>query len=123
MLLPASVADNVVTCHSAEHPCGASALRAERRSIQRILEHLGEPTRPPPRLGPCSTPRRLRSIRVDAFASRDPLPLYEFDQRASGYAPPSHPPWFLPIAAPRPAQARTTIHCLCRYIACRYIAC
>jgi len=27
MLLPASVADNVVTCHSAEHPCGASALR------------------------------------------------------------------------------------------------
>ena len=27
MLLPASVDDNVVTCHSAEHPCGASALR------------------------------------------------------------------------------------------------
>jgi hypothetical protein len=27
MLLPASVADNVMTCHSAEHPCGASALR------------------------------------------------------------------------------------------------
>ena len=27
MLLPASVADNVVTCHSVEHPCGASALR------------------------------------------------------------------------------------------------
>ena len=26
MLLPASVDDNVVTCHSAEHPCGASAL-------------------------------------------------------------------------------------------------
>ena len=27
MLLPASVDANVVTCHSAEHPCGASALR------------------------------------------------------------------------------------------------
>ena len=27
MLLPASVADNVVARHSAEHPCGASALR------------------------------------------------------------------------------------------------
>ena len=27
MLLPPSVDDNVVTCHSAEHPCGASALR------------------------------------------------------------------------------------------------
>ena len=27
MLLPASVDDNVVTCHSAEHPCGASTLR------------------------------------------------------------------------------------------------
>lgn len=27
MLLPASVDDNVVMCHSAEHPCGASALR------------------------------------------------------------------------------------------------
>jgi hypothetical protein len=27
MMLPASVDDNVVTCHSAEHPCGASALR------------------------------------------------------------------------------------------------
>ena len=27
MLLPASVAYNVVTCHLAEHPCWASALR------------------------------------------------------------------------------------------------
>jgi hypothetical protein len=27
MLLPASVDDNLVTCHPAEHPCGASALR------------------------------------------------------------------------------------------------
>ena len=27
MLLPARVDDNVVTCHSAEHPYGASALR------------------------------------------------------------------------------------------------
>ena len=27
MFLPASVNDNVVTCHSAEHPYGASALR------------------------------------------------------------------------------------------------
>ena len=27
MLLPVSVDDNVVACHSAEHPCGASALR------------------------------------------------------------------------------------------------
>ena len=27
MLLPASVDDNVVRCHSAEHPSGASALR------------------------------------------------------------------------------------------------
>jgi hypothetical protein len=25
--IAASVADNVVACHSAEHPCGASALR------------------------------------------------------------------------------------------------
>jgi REP element-mobilizing transposase RayT len=30
MVLQASVADNVVACHSAEHPCGASALRGLR---------------------------------------------------------------------------------------------
>ena len=36
MLLPASVDDNVVTCHSAEHPCGASALRGleSHRALQ-----------------------------------------------------------------------------------------
>ena len=27
MLLPANIDDNVMTCHPAEHPCGASALR------------------------------------------------------------------------------------------------
>jgi putative transposase len=36
MLLAASVADNVVTCHSAEHPCVASALRGleSHRALQ-----------------------------------------------------------------------------------------
>jgi len=33
MFLPTSVDDNVVTCHSAEHPCGASALRGLGRII------------------------------------------------------------------------------------------
>jgi len=37
MLLPASVADNVVACHSAEHPCGASALRGARENPIRFL--------------------------------------------------------------------------------------
>jgi hypothetical protein len=36
MLLPASVDDNVVTCHSAEHPCGASALRGLGPSMATI---------------------------------------------------------------------------------------
>ena len=40
MLPPASVADNVVACHSAEHPCGASALRGllERHKQLSVLE-------------------------------------------------------------------------------------
>jgi hypothetical protein len=36
MLLPASVDDNMVTSHSAEHPCGASALRGLPRRALRL---------------------------------------------------------------------------------------
>ena len=36
MLLPASVDDNVVTCHSAERPCGASALRGLGKAGRRF---------------------------------------------------------------------------------------
>ena len=37
MLLPASVDDNVVACHSAEHPCGTSALRGLFRTLRSRL--------------------------------------------------------------------------------------
>ena len=40
MLLPPSVDDNVVTCHSAEHPCGASALRGLLAGVGHL--HLGD---------------------------------------------------------------------------------
>ena len=56
----------------------------ERGSIQRILEHLGEPTRPPPIASARGPPHEdFVRYEVDAFASSDPLPLYEFDQRVS----------------------------------------
>ena len=49
MLPPTSVDDNVVTCHSAEHPCGASALAK--------LSELGAPSE----LGlTCDAKRRRR---------------------------------------------------------------
>ena len=43
MLLPASVDDNVVTCHSAEHPCGASALRGLVVYMARNIAKRGAP--------------------------------------------------------------------------------
>jgi hypothetical protein len=56
----------------------------ERGSIQRILEHLGEPTRSPliaSARGPSQ--EDFDRYEVDAFTSSDPLPFYEFDQRVS----------------------------------------
>ena len=54
----------------------------ERGSIQRILEHLGEPTRPPPIASARGPPHEdFDRYEVNTFASSDPLPLYEFDQR------------------------------------------
>jgi hypothetical protein len=55
-----------VTYYSTQIPrCGEAmtliGFITERGSIQRILEHLGEPTRPPP-IASWSAPRRLRSM-------------------------------------------------------------
>jgi hypothetical protein len=47
-----------------------------RGSIQRMLEHLGEPTRPPRIASACGAPHEdFDRYEVDAFASSDPLPL------------------------------------------------
>jgi hypothetical protein len=58
----------------------------DRGSIQRILEHLGELTRPTPiasARGPPHGELDFDQREVDAFALSDPLPVYEFAQRVS----------------------------------------
>ena len=62
-------------------------FNTERGSIQQILEHLGEPTPPPPIASAHGPPHGKADFdrrEVDAFALSDPLPLYELDRRVSG---------------------------------------
>ena len=82
-----------------------SGFITERGSIQRILEHIREPTRLPPiasARGPPHGEVDFDRREVDAFASSDPSPSMGSTGELVGTA--SHP-LFLPVAAPRPAQA------------------
>ena len=58
MLPLASVDDNVVTCHSAEHPCGASALRGLAFPPV-FFEYIGAPYRI---VGVAPPPKRLTMV-------------------------------------------------------------
>ncbi len=73
-------------------------MEYRRQSIRRILEHLGEPIRPPPIVsarGPPPGEVDFDRRELDAFALSDPLPVYEAGERV-GVIP---PPTFLPVKA------------------------
>jgi hypothetical protein len=73
-------------CPHCGEPLRIIAFITEVGSIQRILEHLGEPTHAP-RIAPAARgppwQQHYDPREVDALAMSEPVPAYEFDQRVT----------------------------------------